>query len=92
MSFSHSSWFWFTALVSTRASFFKQPMKFVYTILFFTDTLALVLLSYLLFKLLDQGGSRSSILLLAAALIVSILLLIYFFNRYLKLPPHKSGS
>lgn len=67
-------------------------MKFLYTILFFIDTLVLVLLSYFLFKVLDQGGSRGSALLLAAALVVSILLLVYVFNRYLKLPSHKSGT
>jgi hypothetical protein len=82
------SWFWFTALVSTGASFFyKIIMKIIYTILFFADTLILIVLAFLFLKLKDMGMNGATFIALIAAIIFCIALLVYFILHYLKLPP-----
>ena len=61
-------------------------MKIVYTILFFTDTFLLVILSFLFLKLSDKGMSGLPLALVITGIIFSILLLVYFLFRYIKLP------
>jgi hypothetical protein len=58
-------------------------MKALYTILFFLDTLLLVLLSYKLFRLIDNDTGNRAILLVLSGMAVSILFLLFFMLRYL---------
>lgn len=82
--FSHfSMWFWFQPR-SLPGLILK--MKIVYTILFFADTLLLIVLSFLFLKMIDNSVHGWPITLLASAIIGSILLLIFFLLHYLKLP------
>lgn len=61
-------------------------MKIVYTILFFIDTLALILLCYFLLKLMDHGvdSHKLTFSLLTSGILTSIALLVFFLNRYTK--------
>ena len=62
-------------------------MKFLYTILFFANTVLLIALTFLFLKLLDKGigGLTAVSILLAMALCVA--LLAYALSHYMKLPP-----
>ena len=64
---------------------FRQ-MKIIYTILFFTDTLLLILLSFILFKMIDEGVNIMKLIFILLAMILSIVTLIFFLRRYLKIP------
>lgn len=59
-------------------------MKVVFTILFFADTIALVVLTYLLLHLIDAGKSGATIVEITAGMLLSIFLMILFVYRYLK--------
>ncbi|HUR11770.1 MAG TPA: hypothetical protein VM012_10400 [Flavitalea sp.] len=61
-------------------------MKTVYTILFFLDTLALVLLTYLFLKLSDQRTGEFTAMALFGGIIVCILLMVFITIRFIKLP------
>ncbi|MEP7257452.1 MAG: hypothetical protein ABI687_03670 [Flavitalea sp.] len=67
-------------------------MKILYTILFFADTLALILLSFLFLKLLDTGIEKSVLVLVISAIVFCIILLVYFLLRYIKQPPSNSRN
>ena len=62
-------------------------MRPLYTILFFTDTLIFLGLSFLFLHKYDNGGSPWLLALIALGLVISILLLVLLLKRYLKLPP-----
>jgi len=78
------SWFWFTAPGSPGA-YFKE-MKIIYTILFFTDTLLLILLSFILLRMIDERVNPIKLIFMLSAIILSIVTLIFFLRRYLKIP------
>ncbi|RYG06093.1 MAG: hypothetical protein EOO02_01730 [Chitinophagaceae bacterium] len=59
-------------------------MKVVFTILFFADTIALVVLTYLLLHLIDAGKSGTTIIEITGGMLLSIFLMILFVYRYLK--------
>ena len=62
-------------------------MKIIYTILFFVDTLLLIVLTYLFLKLMDNGMSPIVFILMVLAIVFCIMLLVYFLLNYLKSPP-----
>ena len=62
-------------------------MKIIYTILFFVDMLALLLLAFVFFKLIDTGISGAPIFFLILAIICSIALLVFLLFKYIKIPP-----
>jgi hypothetical protein len=64
-------------------------MKYVYTILFFADTLIFLWLSYLFFRKCDSGSSCSALMLAFSGIVASIFLLVYLLRGYLKLPHDK---
>jgi len=64
-------------------------MKTLYTILFFLDTLALILIAYLFFKLADKGTSDLGLLALFCGVVVCVISLIYIMVRYFKHPGSK---
>lgn len=64
-------------------------MKALYTILFFLDTLALVLLAYFFFKLSDKGISEVASAGFICAIIICTILLMYIMVRFIKLPGSK---
>ena len=64
-------------------------MKTLLTILFFVDTLVLIILSYLLLKVLDMGGHGAVLTFLLLAYASCIFLLGYLLVRYMNLPPDK---
>ena len=70
-------------------SYIKQ-MKILYTILFFIDTLLLILLSFILLKMIDEGVNITKLIFMLSAIILSIVTLIFFLRRYLKVSA--SGS
>jgi hypothetical protein len=61
-------------------------MRTLYTILFFLDTLALILFMYWFFKLADKGMSELTFMTLLCGIIVCIALLVYIIVRFLKHP------
>ena len=65
-------------------------MKIFYTILFFIDTLLLILLSFILLKMIDEGVNITKLIFMLSAIILSIVTLIFFLRRYLKVSA--SGS
>ncbi len=65
-------------------------MKIIYTILFFTDTLLLVVFSYLFLKYFDNGTPIPTLVLLSIGIMIGIILLIYFVYNYLKIPQNNS--
>ena len=67
--------------------FYKIKMKIIYTILFFVDTLILIVLAFLFLKLKDVGMNGATFIMILVAIIFSIALLVYFILHYLKLPP-----
>ena len=62
-------------------------MKIIYAILFFTDTIVLLLLGFLLFKFIDTNTNLTSIILLISGIIISIALLVCLLINYLNIPP-----
>jgi Kef-type K+ transport system membrane component KefB len=64
-------------------------MKTLLTVLFFTDTLVLIVLSFLLLKWLDNGISGSALTLLLIAIGSCIFLLGFLLVRYINLPIDK---
>jgi heme/copper-type cytochrome/quinol oxidase subunit 4 len=61
-------------------------MKAIYTILFFADTLILVVLAYLFLKLMDKGASGWMFSVMLFAIISCVIFLAYLLSHYLKLP------
>lgn len=61
-------------------------MKALYTILFFADMLALILLFYLFFHLVNTGigGHVQTFAYVVIAIVISMVLLVFFLHRYLK--------
>jgi len=64
-------------------------MRYLYTILFFANTLLFGRLSFLFIYKSDNGGSPWTLALICSGMIISILLLAYLLRSYLKLPPGK---
>lgn len=64
-------------------------MKTLYTILFFLDTLALVLFAYFLLKLSDTGTSELGFLAVLCGIIICIVLLVFIMMRFIKVPGSK---
>jgi len=65
-------------------------MKIIYTILFFADTLLLIVLSYTFFKLMDSKIDGIVLALMVIAIVICIFMLIHFLNKYIKIPSSKS--
>jgi hypothetical protein len=61
-------------------------MKLLYTILFFLDTLALVLFSYYFLKMLDRGFDELSVLSLLFGIVACIILLVFIMLQFVKPP------
>lgn len=59
-------------------------MKMLYTILFFADTLILILLAFLFLHVLDQGVATHlpGFVLLLTGMLTCIILLVFFLHRY----------
>ena len=74
--------------VSPYGPFF---MKILYTILFFADTLILILLAFLFLHVLDQGVARHlpGFVLLLAGMLICIILLVFFLHRYTQTRPRE---
>ena len=64
-------------------------MKTLYTILFFLDTLALILISYLFLKQADKGSSEIGLLALLCGIVLCVIFLIYIMVRFFKHPGSK---
>ena len=64
-------------------------MKIIYTILFFSDALLLIILSFVFLKLIDKGASGFTIISMLTGITFSIILLVYFLHTYLKIPTGK---
>jgi hypothetical protein len=62
------------------------PMKRVFTILFFLDTLVLIVLSYFFFHRLSGNFHALPLLMLLAGILASIGALAFFLWHYWKLP------
>ena len=67
-------------------------MKVIYTLLFFSDALLLIILSSLFMKFIDKGASEITIISILAGIAFSILLLVYFLHIYLKIPPDRRNG
>jgi len=65
-------------------------MKVLYTILFFLDTLALVLFSYFFLKLVDKGFDEIGILSLLCGIVACIIVLVFIMLQFVK-PPGSKG-
>lgn len=63
-------------------------MKIIYAILFFADTLLLVVLAFLFMRYIDTGADKFRFTAIITAIIGCIVLLGYFISYYMKLP-HK---
>ena len=64
-------------------------MKYLYTILFFTDTLLFLYLSFLFLRKCDNGTSPGALVLIFSGIVISIFLLTLLLRSYLSLPPGK---
>jgi hypothetical protein len=62
-------------------------MKILYTILFFSDMVVLIKLSYLFLAKIDTGHQFWLLMLLLLGIAACIALLIYFLSAYINLPP-----
>jgi len=67
----------------------RQLMRYLYTILFFADTLIFLVLAYLFFRKCDSGNSSRTLALITTGIVVSISLLALLLRSYLKLPHDK---
>jgi predicted neutral ceramidase superfamily lipid hydrolase len=65
-------------------------MKIMYTILFFTDTMLLILLSFLFLHSLDNGTAHGTLALLLTGIVLCISFLVFFLHRYTRIPPTNS--
>jgi hypothetical protein len=61
-------------------------MRILYTILFFTDTILLICLSYLFLQLADNGGKLRTLILIFSGILLSICLLILLLRKYINQP------
>ena len=61
-------------------------MRYLYTILFFIDTLIFLWLCYLFFHKCDSDSSCRTLMLILSGIGVSIFLLVLLLKGYLKLP------
>jgi hypothetical protein len=61
-------------------------MRTRYTILFFSDTLVLIGLSYLFLHKLDQRASAGALVLIFSGIVVSIFLLVRLLISYIRQP------
>ena len=61
-------------------------MRYLYTILFFADTLIFLCLAYLLFRKCDSSSSYRTLALIFLGVVISIFLLILLLRAYLRLP------
>ena len=61
-------------------------MKFIYTILFFLDTILFIILTAYLFRMLDKGVANWAIFLVISGMITCIAFLAFFLRRYVKEP------
>jgi DMSO/TMAO reductase YedYZ heme-binding membrane subunit len=61
-------------------------MRMRYTILFFADTLLLIVLSYLFLRKLDQGASPAVLVLTFSGIVASIFLLVRLLISYIRQP------
>lgn len=80
--------FWFLTPVSTGVLFlgYVVIVRIIYTILFFVNTLLLLLLTYTTVQFLDQGANYYKIGLMAFAIVICIFMLSYLLFRYIKIP------
>ena len=62
-------------------------MKIIYIILFLLDTLVLISLSFIFFRMIDDGGHAWSLTFTISGILISICLLIYLLVNYIKIPP-----
>ena len=67
-------------------------MKIIYTILFFADTLLLMILAFLLLKMIDNGINAGKLIIMLIGISLSIILLVYFLRLYLKAPSSNSHN
>ena len=67
----------------------RQLMRYLYTILFFIDTLIFLWLCYLFFHKCDSDGSCRTLMLILSGIGISIFLLVLLLKGYLKLPHGK---
>jgi hypothetical protein len=85
--------FFYKQLVLVRPLFpqgpFLKNMKTLLTILFFADTLVLIVLSFFLLKMLDTGVGAGWLTFLLVVYACCIFLLGYLLFRYMNLPPDK---
>ena len=77
--------FWFGYSPGLNQGLF-YIMKTFYTILFFADTMMLIMVAYLFLHLSDRGMSVELFMLLSIALLACIAILILVLVHYLKLP------
>jgi hypothetical protein len=61
-------------------------MKIIYTILFFVNTLLLLLLTYITVQFLDEGVDFFKVALMAIAIVICIFILAYLLLQYIKIP------
>jgi hypothetical protein len=62
-------------------------MKFIYTILFFVDTVLLVGLFFLFLEDIDNGSKGLTLILILSGIAASILTMIFLLRSYIKQPP-----
>jgi hypothetical protein len=70
----------------------KTKTKIIYTILFFIDTLVLIMLAFLFLKELDEGLNLPQLLALTLSITVCISLQVLFIVNYTRLPVDKEKS
>ena len=61
-------------------------MKIIYTILFFADTLLLVVLAYTFFQLMDNRMDTIILAMIIIAIVICIFMLVHFLFQYIKIP------
>ena len=67
-------------------------MKIIYTILFFADTLLLVVLAYLFFQLMDNRMDTIILAMMVIAIVICIFMLIHFLSQYIKISSHEKSK
>ena len=67
-------------------------MKLIYMLLFFSNTLVLLVLAYCLIKYMDKGVGGLPLAVVATGIALNIFLLGYFLLQYFKLPPSERGG
>ena len=73
---------------SSPGLFFQNNsiVKVVYTILFFVNTLLLLLLTYATVQFVDEGVDYLKIGMMAVAILICIFILAYLLLQYIKIP------